>query len=228
MRDLDWALPTRATPIRRRGACSGAGTPQEHRCGFGVLKALFLIVGEAPSTELFDADGDNCVRRRTNTCDDRRPRSCVGSMRGGILLLGSTDSPLGRTNLDILDTFEKINICTGYEIEAKSSPIADTMDKIKPSDLRGRGGRMSRPHKPALGRDLPRGAPSVRESSGRADRGTVSFISPSGGTRQIHNMEQTRGDSPMGPSFTMSRTSLRSHGVRFVSDAFSVVGTHQG
>ena len=89
----------------------------------GIVKAYTTRVGEGPfPTELFDADGDRLGERGhefgTTTGRKRRcgwfdaclvRQTCAISGMNGISL----------TKLDVLDGFETLKICTGYELDGK-------------------------------------------------------------------------------------------------------------
>ncbi len=89
----------------------------------GIVKAYTTRVGEGPfPTELFDADGDHLGTRgrEFGTVTGRKRRcgwfdavlvrqTCAISGINGIAL----------TKLDVLDGFETIRICTGYELDGK-------------------------------------------------------------------------------------------------------------
>ena len=89
----------------------------------GIVKAYTTRVGEGPfPTELFDADGQRLGERGhefgTTTGRKRRcgwfdaalvRQTCATSGVNGIAL----------TKLDVLDGFEELKICTGYELDGK-------------------------------------------------------------------------------------------------------------
>lgn len=89
----------------------------------GIVKAYTTRVGEGPfPTELFDADGDRLGERGhefgTTTGRKRRcgwfdavlvRQTCITSGVNGIAL----------TKLDVLDGFETLKICTGYELDGQ-------------------------------------------------------------------------------------------------------------
>ena len=123
------------------GACTGSGIPpQAVRHVWGVLKAYTTRVGEGPfPTELFDADGEQLRQiGREFGATTGRPRRCgwfdavaarYSCMVDGIDLLAIT-------KLDCLDGFDKIAICTGYEINGKVTdrfPASlDDLNAVKP------------------------------------------------------------------------------------------------
>ena len=123
------------------GACTGSGIPpQAVRHVWGVLKAYTTRVGEGPfPTELFDADGEQLRQiGREFGATTGRPRRCgwfdavaarYSCMVDGIDLLAIT-------KLDCLDQFDKVAICTGYEINGKVTdrfPASlDDLTAVKP------------------------------------------------------------------------------------------------
>ena len=123
------------------GACTGSGIPpQAVRHVWGVLKAYTTRVGEGPfPTELFDADGEQLRQiGREFGATTGRPRRCgwfdavaarYSCMVDGIDLLAIT-------KLDCLDGFDKVAICTGYEINGKVTdrfPASlDDLNAVKP------------------------------------------------------------------------------------------------
>ncbi len=126
MRDLDWGIypySTSSNPTAG-GACSGAGiAPRRIDEVIGVLKAYSSSVGGGPfPTELFDADGDKLRSVGAEYgATTGRPRRCgwFDAVAASYSCWINGFTALAVTKLDILDTFEKINICTGYEIDGK-------------------------------------------------------------------------------------------------------------
>ncbi len=126
MRDNDWGIypyTTSSNPTAS-GACNGAGIPPKAiNKVYGVIKCYSSSVGGGPfMTELFDETGD---KLRTIGAEygvtTGRPRR-VGWFDAvasdySCYMNGITD--LALTKLDILDTFEKIKVCTGYMIDGK-------------------------------------------------------------------------------------------------------------
>ncbi len=104
------------------GACAGTGVGPRHIDRvLGIAKAYVTRVGAGPfPTELFDDDGDRMVdigrEYGTNTGRRRRPGWFDAVMlRHAVRLNSLTD--LAITKLDILDTFETVKVCVGYEID---------------------------------------------------------------------------------------------------------------
>ncbi len=104
------------------GAATGSGVPPSKIDGsIGVLKAYTTRVGEGPfPTELEDEAGE-FLRKRGNEFGTTtgRPRRCgwldLVVARYACLVNG-VDS-IALTKLDVLDTFETIDVCVGYEID---------------------------------------------------------------------------------------------------------------
>jgi adenylosuccinate synthase len=106
------------------GACTGLGVPPTFIDGaLGVLKAYTTRVGGGPfPTELNDATGE-FLRQRGNEFGTTtgRPRRCgwmdLVAARYARLLNGI--DVIALTKLDVLDTQEEIQICTGYRHRGK-------------------------------------------------------------------------------------------------------------
>ncbi len=106
------------------GVCSGLGVPPS-AIGkvFGVFKAYCTRVGSGPfPTELNDATGellrDNGKEFGSTT---GRPRRCgwldLPALRYAIMLNGVTDLVMMKS--DVMNDFDTINICTGYEVNGQ-------------------------------------------------------------------------------------------------------------
>ena len=106
------------------GACTGSGLPpQAVRSVWGVLKAYTTRVGEGPfPTELFDAAG-NQLREvgREFGATTGRPRRCgwFDAVAARYSCMVDGIDRLAVTKLDVLDGFDKVAICTGYDIGGK-------------------------------------------------------------------------------------------------------------
>lgn len=142
MRDNDWGIypyTTSSNPTVA-GACNGAGVAPRHIGHvYGVMKAYSTSVGGGPyMTELFDADGDKLRDiGHEYGATTGRPRRCgwldLVAADYACYMNGITDLCL--TKLDVLDTFPKIKVCTGYMIEGEYySYLPDTLyqEKAKP------------------------------------------------------------------------------------------------
>ena len=126
MRDNDWGIypyTTSSNPTSA-GATVGAGIAPRHiNKVVGVIKAYSTSVGGGPyMTELFDADGDKLRDLGGEYgATTGRPRRCgwldLVAADYACYMNGITD--LALTKLDILDTFERIKVCTGYMINGE-------------------------------------------------------------------------------------------------------------
>lgn len=106
------------------GACTGLGiAPNKIGNVYGIFKAYCTRVGMGPfPTELFDDDGQNmrAVGREYGSTTGR-PRRCgwldLVALKYSIMLNGVTE--LIMMKADVLDQFETIKICVGYEINGE-------------------------------------------------------------------------------------------------------------
>ena len=106
------------------GACTGLGVaPNKIGNVYGIFKAYCTRVGSGPfPTELFDEDGQNMrsVGREYGSTTGR-PRRCgwldLVALKYSIMLNGVTE--LIMMKADVLDQFENIKICMGYEINGE-------------------------------------------------------------------------------------------------------------
>ena len=142
MRDNDWGIypySTSSNPTSS-GACNGAGIPPRAiNKVYGVAKAYSTSVGGGPyMTELFDSDGEKLrdIGHEYGVTTGR-PRRCgwfdAVAADYACYMNGVTDVCL--TKIDVLDTFEKIKVCTGYMIDGEHySNLPDTslQEKAKP------------------------------------------------------------------------------------------------
>ncbi len=110
------------------GACTGLGLPPMAITRVtGVVKAYATRVGNGPfPTELHDATGDRLRGTGANPWDEfgtttGRPRRCgwfdAVILRHAVMINGITDVAV--TKLDVLDEFDEIQVCTGYQIRGK-------------------------------------------------------------------------------------------------------------
>lgn len=142
MRDNDWGIypySTSSNPTAA-GACNGAGIPPRAITKVvGVAKAYSTSVGGGPyMTELFDADGEKLrdIGHEYGVTTGR-PRRCgwfdAVAADYACYMNGITDIAL--TKLDVLDTFEKIKVCTGYMIDGeyyRNLPETRLQERAKP------------------------------------------------------------------------------------------------
>lgn len=148
MRDLDWGIypyTTSSNPTAG-GACTGAGiSPRYIDSIIGVVKAYSTSVGGGPfPTELTDADGE---KLRTVGGEfgatTGRPRRCgwFDGVAASFSCWINGFTSIAVTKLDVLDTFETLNICTAYRIDGqlvtqlpdtegqeKAEPVYETME----------------------------------------------------------------------------------------------------
>ena len=107
------------------GVCSGLGVPPS-AIGkvFGVFKAYCTRVGSGPfPTELEDTTGEKLRQNgREFGATTGRPRRCgwldLPALRYAIMLNGVTDLVMMKS--DVMNDFETINICTGYEVNGQT------------------------------------------------------------------------------------------------------------
>lgn len=107
------------------GASTGAGLGPNYLKGIvGVVKAYSTRVGEGPfPSELVDATGD-AIRQAGHEFGTvtGRPRRC-GWLDLVVVSYGAALNSLDYlaiTRLDILDTFDELKICVGYEIDGQA------------------------------------------------------------------------------------------------------------
>lgn len=106
------------------GACVGAGVgPTKIHRVLGVVKAYTTRVGDGPfPTELFDETGE-LIREKGDEYGTTtgRPRRCgwldTVILKYSARVNGLTD--LAITKLDVMDSFEKIKICTAYRYKGR-------------------------------------------------------------------------------------------------------------
>jgi len=108
------------------GVCSGLGVPPS-AIGkvYGVFKAYCTRVGSGPfPTELHDATGESLRDHgKEFGSTTGRPRRCgwldLPALRYAIMLNGVTD--LVMMKADVLNDFDSIKICTGYEVNGQTT-----------------------------------------------------------------------------------------------------------
>lgn len=120
------------------GACTGLGIPPTKIDKIiGIVKAYSTRVGNGPfPTELLNEIGEK-LRKEGNEfgATTGRPRRCgwldLVALKYSVMINGITDIAL--TKLDVLDTFEELNVCVGYSINGKKlkSFPADLSDKTQ-------------------------------------------------------------------------------------------------
>ncbi len=148
------------------GAAIGAGLgPRAIDAALGVVKAYTTRVGAGPLPTEFDDDMGDRIRRLGNEfgATTGRPRRCgwfdALVVRYAVRINGL--SALAVTKLDVLDTLDRIALCTGYEVDGQyveefPGDIAD-LDGIAPRYEWFDGWKTSTAGARRLA-DLPRGA----------------------------------------------------------------------
>jgi adenylosuccinate synthase len=122
------------------GVCTGLGVaPQKINEVIGVTKAYCTRVGSGPfPTELFDETGDELRKIGSEFgATTGRPRRCgwmdLIALQYACMINGV--SKIVMTKADVLDSFEKLKMCTSYLIngeEKKEVPFAISKVKIEP------------------------------------------------------------------------------------------------
>ncbi len=104
------------------GACTGLGVaPQKIKEVYGIFKAYCTRVGSGPfPTELHDATGERLRAEGSEFgATTGRPRRCgwldLPALNYAIILNGVTQ--LFITKVDVLNNFDTINVCVGYQLE---------------------------------------------------------------------------------------------------------------
>ena len=146
MRDLDWGIypfSTSSSPTAG-GACAGSGiSPRAIDEVLGVVKAFSTSVGGGPfPTEL---KGEACELLRTGGpkvghefgATTGRPRRC-GWFDGVAVAYSSWINGftgISVTKLDVLDTFESLEVCVGYRLDDEVIdyvPDTATQERVEP------------------------------------------------------------------------------------------------
>ena len=126
MRDNDWGIYPYTTSSNPTvgGACNGSAIPAwAIQKVVGVAKAYSTSVGGGPyMTELFDETAEKLREIGGEYgATTGRPRRCgwfdAVAADYACYMNGATDVAL--TKMDVLDTFEKIKVCTGYMIDGE-------------------------------------------------------------------------------------------------------------
>lgn len=112
------------------GVCTGLGVaPSKIGQVYGIFKAYCTRVGEGPfPTELHDDVGEK-LRKEGNEFGSTtgRSRRCgwidLPALKYAIMINGVTQ--LTMMKVDVLDTFDEINVCTQYKL--KNGTLTDTM-----------------------------------------------------------------------------------------------------
>ncbi len=123
------------------GACTGLGIPPTAISDVtGIAKAYCTRVGAGPfMTELDDEVGERLRKAGSEFgATTGRPRRCgwldLFALKYSAMINGIDELVL--TKLDVLDTFEEIKVCTGYEVDGKRVKYfpsdCETLDKVVP------------------------------------------------------------------------------------------------
>mgnify|MGYP000780130463 FL=1 len=142
LRDIDFGIYpyTSSSSTIAAYAPIGAGIPAKRLDSVvGIMKAYSSCVGEGPFVcELFGEEGDRLRKAGGEYgAATGRPRRVGGfdvvASRYGVQMQGATE--LALTKLDVLSGWEKIPVCTGYEIDGKvihTFPVETVLERCKP------------------------------------------------------------------------------------------------
>jgi len=123
------------------GIAVGLGLPTQNISSIiGIFKAYTTRVGGGPfPTELFDSDGQalGSIGKEFGATTGR-PRRCgwfdMIAAKYSVMVNGLTEIAL--TKLDVLDSFNQINVCTAYQTKAGEteniSGVLNDLSKVKP------------------------------------------------------------------------------------------------
>jgi adenylosuccinate synthase len=123
------------------GACTGLGLPPTAITNvIGIVKAYCSRVGNGPfPTELLDETGERLRKEGWEFGSTTgRPRRCgwldLFALKYSAMINGITEIAL--TKLDVLNTFDEIKVCTGYELDGKPVKYfpsdCGTLDRVVP------------------------------------------------------------------------------------------------
>ncbi|MEX1011658.1 MAG: adenylosuccinate synthase [Balneolaceae bacterium] len=123
------------------GACIGSGVPPVAITDvMGIVKAYTTRVGNGPfPTELHNSEGERLQENGAEFgATTGRPRRCgwldLVALRYAVQLNGLTELTL--TKLDVLDEFDTIRVCTGYEIGGEKTDRfpadCNALESVKP------------------------------------------------------------------------------------------------
>jgi adenylosuccinate synthase len=180
------------------GAAIGVGIgPRSIDAALGVVKAYTTRVGAGPMPTEFDEAMSEVVRKLGNEfgATTGRPRRCGWFdgvvVRYAVRVNGLTD--LAVTKLDVLDTLERIALCTGYEIDGEvvehfPGDIA-VLEGIKPRYEWFEGWRQDTGAARKLS-DLPAAARRYLDRIEEVSEAPIRYVSV--GTRRDQILEHTR------------------------------------
>lgn len=142
LRDIDFGIYPYTTSSSTIAAYApiGSGIPGRKLDNvIGIMKAYSSCVGEGPFTcEMFGEEGDRLREAGGEYgAATGRPRRVGGfdvvASRYGAMMQGATEIAL--TKLDVLSCFDKIPVCTAYEVDGEiihDFPIGDELMRAKP------------------------------------------------------------------------------------------------
>lgn len=142
LRDIDFGIYPYTSSSNNIAAYApiGAGVPHlKIDRSIGIMKAYSSCVGEGPFTCEYFGEKAEKLREAGGEygAATGRPRRVgpfdVLASRYGIRCQGATEIAL--TKLDVLDGYEEIEVCTGYElngVELEEFPFTDVLDECKP------------------------------------------------------------------------------------------------
>jgi adenylosuccinate synthase len=148
--DPDWGTypyVTSSSPTVQ-GLCLGAGIgPRRLTTAIGVFKAYCTRVGAGPFPTELDDDLGAQIRERAQEYGTTtgRPRRCgwFDAVAGRHAVQVNGFDSIALTRLDILDPFERLRICTGYELDGETvdyfSSMPNVLERCRPvyEDLPG-------------------------------------------------------------------------------------------
>lgn len=142
MRDLDWGIYPYTTSSNPTvgGAANTSGVPaRKIDSVVGVMKAYATSVGGGPFVaELFDEDGDklrNIGHEFGATTGRPRRTGWFDAVAADFSCYLNSFTGIAVTKLDVLDTFDTVKICTGYNINGdilKHLPETGLQEIAKP------------------------------------------------------------------------------------------------
>jgi adenylosuccinate synthase len=135
--DPDWGTypyVTSSSPTVQ-GLCLGAGIgPRRLTTAIGVFKAYCTRVGAGPFPTELDDDLGAQIRERAQEYGTTtgRPRRCgwFDAVAGRHAVQVNGFDSIALTRLDILDPFERLRICTGYELDGETVDYFSSMPNV--------------------------------------------------------------------------------------------------
>jgi adenylosuccinate synthase len=135
--DPDWGtypFVTSSSPTVQ-GLCLGAGVgPRRLTTAIGVFKSYCTRVGAGPFPTELDDDLGAQIRERAQEYGTTtgRPRRCgwFDAVAGRHAVQVNGFDSIALTRLDILDPFEQLRICTGYELDGEQIDYFSSMPSV--------------------------------------------------------------------------------------------------